>query len=563
MKRLRWQLMIIFLTGLVVGILLLSEQPGNLQPLSPEPARGGTYVEALTGNLQRLNPVLDFYNSVDRDVDRLIFSGLIRFDERGIPQPDLAESWGISRDGMIYNFALRPNIKWHDGEPLTSDDILFTVDLLREGGEVVPSDLQSFWKDVEVIALDQNNIQFRLPEPFAPFLDYLSFGVLPSHLLGNMNFQELMDAPFNIQPVGTGPYRFDRLIIENDRIQGVVLSVFEQYYGARKPYIEQIIFRYYPDSNAAFEAYRQGEVEGIGNVTIDILPTVLNELDLAVYTSRKPEIAFILLNLDNPQVAFFKDRAVRKALFIGLNRQWIIDRLLNGQAILANGPILPGTWAYYDGIKPVRYDMQAAVEILKQNGYVIATEGSSIREKDGTTLSFKLAHPQDELYTAIAQSIQSDWAKLGVQVELEPLPYEELINGRLVPRDYQAALVTLNLARSPDPDPYPFWDQAQATGGQNYSQWDNRTASEYLEEARVTTDLAERARLYRNFQLVFDEETPALPLFSPVYTYAVSREVRGVSVGPLFDSSDRFSTIMDWYLIAKVPSRQDSALTGQ
>lgn len=549
--------MIIFLTGLVVGILLLSEQPGNLQTLAPEPTRGGTYVEALTGNLQRLNPVLDFYNPVDRDVDRLIFSGLIRFDERGVPQPDLAESWGISRDGMIYNFALRPNVKWHDGEPLTSDDVLFTVELLREGGEVVPSDLQAFWKDVEVIALDQNNIQFRLPEPFAPFLDYLSFGVLPRHLLGDLGFQDIVNSPFNIQPIGTGPYRFERLIVENEQIRGVVLSVFDQYYGVRKPYIEQIIFRYYPDSNSALEAYRQGEVDGIGNVTADILPAVLNEPGLAVYTGRKPEIAFVLFNLDNPQVAFFKDSAVRKALFIGLNRQWIIDRLLNGQAILANGPILPGTWAYYDGIKPVRYDVQTAVEMLKQSGYVIASEGGDVREKDGIALRFKMIHPQDELYTAIARSIQSDWAKLGVQVELEALSYDELINGRLSPRDYQAALINLNLSRSPDPDPYPFWDQAQATGGQNYSQWDNRTASEYLEEARVTTDLAERARLYRNFQLIFEEETPAIPLFSPVYTCAVSRDVRGVSIGPLFDSSDRFSTIMDWYLIAKVPSRQN------
>ncbi len=225
--------------------------------------------------------------------------------------------------------------------------------------------------------------------------------------------------------------------MENEQIRGVVLSVFDQYYGVRKPYIEQIIFRYYPDSNSALEAYRQGEVEGIGNVTADILPAVLNEPDLAVYTGRKPEIAFVLFNLDDPQVAFFKDSAVRKALFIGLNRQRIVDRILNGQAILANGPILPGTWAYYDGIKPVRYDVQTAIETLKQSGYVIAAEGGDVREKDGNALRFKMIHPQDESYAAIAQSIQSDWAKLGVQVELEALSYDELINGRLSPRDYQ------------------------------------------------------------------------------------------------------------------------------
>jgi peptide/nickel transport system substrate-binding protein len=116
--------------------------------------------------------------------------------------------------------------------------------------------------------------------------------------------------------------------------------------------------------------------------------------------------------------------------------------------------------------------------------------------------------------------------------------------------------VDLNLSRSPDPDPYPFWDQAEATGGQNYSQWDNRVASEYLEQARVTLDLNDRARLYRNFQVVFDEEMPAIPLFNPVYTYAVINQVKGVRLGPLFDSSDRFETVQDWYLNARVPSQK-------
>jgi peptide/nickel transport system substrate-binding protein len=138
-----------------------------------------------------------------------------------------------------------------------------------------------------------------------------------------------------------------------------------------------------------------------------------------------------------------------------------------------------------------------------------------------------------------------------VDVQLKPVSYDELITDHLEPRDYQAALVDLNLTGSPDPDPYPFWDQAQITNGQNYSQWDDRQASEYLERARITADIGERARAYRNFQVRFTNEMPALPLFYPVYSYAVDADVQGVTIGPLYDLSDRLSTITSWFLVAR------------
>jgi peptide/nickel transport system substrate-binding protein len=264
----------------------------------------------------------------------------------------------------------------------------------------------------------------------------------------------------------------------------------------------------------------------------------------------------ILLNLANAEVPFFQDKGVRMALLQSLNRRGMIDHLLGGQAIIADGPILPGTWAHYDGLSTVDYDQQEAIIKLKQAGYIIPGEGETIRKKENVSFSFTLIYPKDDLHTALAESIKTDWEQLGIQVNLEAVPYEELINGRLSTRNYQAALVDLNLSRSPDPDPYPFWDQAEATGGQNYSQWDNRVASEYLEQARVTLDLNDRARLYRNFQVVFNEEMPAIPLYNPVYTYAVSNQVQGVRMGPLYDSSDRFETVQDWYLNARMPSQK-------
>ncbi len=553
MKKLRWQLIIIFLTGLVVGFLLIGEQPGSIAAVSaPEPVKGGIYTEALIGSLQRLNPLIDANNQPDRDVDRLLFSGLVRFDARGVPQPDLAESYGYSKDGTIYNVSLRKDAVWHDGEPVTSDDVLFTIELMRSDSSYIPEDIRSFWQAVDVNNLSEDTLQFKLPEPFAPFLDYLTFGILPEHLLSGKSVDDLVDDSFNMQPVGSGPYRFDHLVVEEGQITGVALTAFDKFY--RTPaFIEQVIFRYYPDAPAALDAYRNGDIQGIGQVTADILPDALSEQNLSVYTGRNPDLSMVLFNLKNPEAKFLQEPDVRKALMYGLNRQWIVDRQLQGQAIMANGPILPGTWAYYDGLKTMSYDPNKAVDLLKEAEYTVPASGGP-REKEGDAMSIELLYPDDELHTAIAEAIQRDWSKLDVEVNLVALPYDTLINTRLADRDYEAALVDLNLSRTPDPDPYPFWDQAQATGGQNYSQWDNRIASEYIEQARVTTDLADREKMYRNFQVVFQEDMPSLPLYYSVYSYAVDKEVQGVQMGPLFDSSDRFATITDWYLVSGPPS---------
>jgi peptide/nickel transport system substrate-binding protein len=292
-------------------------------------------------------------------------------------------------------------------------------------------------------------------------------------------------------------------------------------------------------------------VLGISRITKDVLNEALAQPNLSVYTSRMPQISMVLLNLNNPEVPFLQEPNVRRALLLGLNRQRMISTLLQGQAIVADGPIFPGSWAYYTGVEHLEYDPEVAITLLKSDGYVIPADGGAVRAKEGRALIFTMLHPDDELHTQLAQTIQASWAQIGVQVNLQPVPYDRMVFDYLGPRAYQAALVDLSLARTPDPDPYPFWHQAEATGGQNYSQWDNRTASEYLEQARVNTDFGVRTRLYRNFQVVFAKELPALPLYYPVYSFGVDVQVLGVQMAPLYDISDRFSLVSDWYLVTR------------
>ena len=183
-------------------------------------------------------------------------------------------------------------------------------------------------------------------------------------------------------------------------------------------------------------------------------------------------------------------------------------------------------------------------------------------KKGDVPLEFTLSYPDQGIYPRLAELIQQNWATLGVKVNLDGLPYDSLLKDHLEQRNYQAALVDLNLSHASDPDPYPFWDQEQISAGQNYSQWVNRAASEYLEQARTTADIGERTVLYRNFQMIFAKELPALPLYYPVYTYAIDRSIQGVRVGPLFDPSDRFSTITEWFLTGKRPQEKTGNATA-
>ena len=396
LKRLRWQILIVVLALIAIGLLLAGQQPVEVAPIAPEPVTGGSYTEGLIGEFSRLNPLLTYYNSADRDVNQLLFSRLVRFDDRGLPQPDLAESWGISKDGTVYNFSLRTNALWHDGMPVTSADVDTTIEFLQSPALPIPEDIRAFWAEIDVVILDDYTIQFRLPEPFAPFLDYLSFGILPAHKVTGLTPEGLINDPFNMNPVGSGPFRFEQLIVEEGQIRGVALAAFDDYFEERA-YIDQFIFRYYAETTAALTAYQDGEIQGISQITPEILPQALKELELNLYTGRLPELSLILLNLDDQSSPFFQDATLRKALLMGLNRQWMADHLLDSQVTIADGPVFPNTWAYFEGIERIEYDSDQAIKMIRETGYTIPAEGGSTRaNKDGVYFSFTLLHPWQE-----------------------------------------------------------------------------------------------------------------------------------------------------------------------
>ncbi len=550
MRSLRWwQIGLAVVAVAVVVALLLRPRPQETVTTVPVEG-GGTYTEALVGAPRLLNPLFAALNPVDRDLTRLIFSGLTRSDSRGRAVPDLA-NWIVSADQKTYTFILKPTAAWHDGQPLTADDVAFTINLMRDPASPLSEDLRNLWGTVGVAVTGTQTIALTLPEPFAPFLDYTSFGVLPKHVLENTPAAGLAQAPFNLQPVGSGPFQFQRWRVGEDNVvNGIELTAFPNYIGG-KPAMGGVNFRFYPDSDAAFQAYRDGDVQGLAQVPEDKLAEAASLPDLNLYTAYEPQTTMIFMNLRDETLPFFREKRVRQALLLGLNRDRLVADVLNGQGSVANSPILPGSWAYAGDLAPAAYDPTRAAKLLDDAGWLFpadAVAGTStyVRSKDGVPLSFTLIVPDTARHTQIAQMAQNDWSAIGVQVQVMSVPAATLRSQYLETRAYQALLIDFSLAGTPDPDPYPFWHQTQVESGQNYAGLDDRITSQYLEEARITTDLGVRARIYRSFQNRFADLVPALLLYYPTTTYGVRNNIANVSLGALSDDSQRFATITRW-----------------
>ena len=561
MRHLRWQLVIAILGMLLVGSLLNGKtQPGETGgptiTVTAEPVRGGIYTEALIGLPRQLNPLLDYNNPVDRDIDRLVFSGLTRFDAYGRPQPDLA-NWIVSDDGLTYTFVLRADARWHDGQPVTAADVDFTIGLLQDPAFTGAPELARLWQAVTLSVINNQAFTVTLPEPFAPFLDYTTFGLLPEHLLGQVPAAQLAAADFNQDPIGAGPFRFVAFTGENGQVNGVRLAAFDGYYGPA-PLLNEVAFRFYPDVGAALAGYNAGEVLGISRLDADNLHAALQTEQLGVYTTLLPEYSLIYLNLQSDELPFFQDKKVRQALLRGLNRSAMINQLLDGQAVVANSPVLPGSWAYNPTLPNIEYDPVSAAKLLDSAGWVIpdgASPGSEgyVRRKGEIELRFTLTTPDDELHLALAQSAAATWKQLGVIVTVNAVAPNTIRGAYLTPRPrtFDALLVDLNLSGTPDPDPYPMWHETQVESGQNYGGFNDRVTSELLEQARITSDLGARARFYYQFQSRFIDQAPALLLFYPVYNYAVDASVNGVQVGPLIEASDRLNTLAQWSVVTR------------
>lgn len=503
------------------------------------PEAGGTLREGIVGNPYLINPVLAQANPVDQDLVSLIFSGLTRPDPQGRIVPDLATHWDISADGMVYTFYLRDDVYWHDGAPFTSADVVFTVSVMQNPDfEGLPF-LSEIWRSVVVEALDSHTVRFILREPFAPFLDYTTIGILPEHILGSLDISALSQSAFNAAPVGTGPYKLEEI-----DAQRAVLVVNPDYYGT-KPYIERLEFYFYPDAASLLEARRRGEIMAMSRILPEQLPLVQQDENLNLYSAPLSGYNLIFLNLDR---AIFQDRNVRQAMMYALDRQKLVDEVLGGQGIVIHSPILPTSWAYDPNVPTYKQDLRKARELLEEAGW-FDDDGDGVRERGDLKLEFTLVTNEDApTRVRMIEEISKQLARVGIRAVPQAVDWEELVGQHLRLRRFDAVLSGWQ-SLPPDPDPYPYWHSSQVNEkGLNFANYISEEADALLAEARRTTDPNYRWSLYRRFQELFAEDVPSILLYQPVYTYAVDKSVLGVQIGPMITSADRFRTLAEWHL---------------
>jgi peptide/nickel transport system substrate-binding protein len=546
-RYIRWQILLILLGVVLVGILL-TYLAINYTTVD-RPGHGGTYVEGMAGFPRHLNPLLSGYNDVDRDLCSLLFSGLTRLNERGEVEADLARGWEVTTDGLSYTFYLRSNAYWHNGAPLTADDVIFTISLLQDPDFPGSPDLgANVWRMVKVEKVDRRTVRFTLPEAYAPFLDYTTVGILPAHILGETRSADLPDVAFNLNPVGSGPFQVEEIEIEDGTITTMVLKQFSRYYRAR-PYLDRIQFRFYPNRQMVLNAYEAEEVEGIAQIVVDDLPRARAYPNLNLFSAQIAEYSLVFLNLNRSDVPFLQEPEVRQAMLYALDRQKIIDEALMGQAVIAHSPLIPGTWAYNNDTPRYEYNPDRANELLDQTGWLMRAEGNGVRRQAGRRMALTLLTSNKPERVNVAQMIAEQWAAVGITTTVEiASPLE--VRDALESRDFEAVLVHLPLPG--DPDPYPFWHETQITNGQNYSGLEHRRISEVIEQARVIVNPGSRERrkeLYYEFQEIFAQEVPALLLYVPVYTYGVDERIHDVQIGPLMYPFDRFRTIHEWWMV--------------
>jgi len=448
---------------------------------------------------------------------------------------------------LIYLFHLRRDVRWSDGKPFDADDVLFTIGLMRDPDFPGVPYLADLWRTVKVEKLDDYTVRFRLEQPLPTFVDYTTIGILPEHVLGGVSARDLLTHPFNTQPIGTGPFLLEgisaerALVVPNPRY---VPPPGREAARREQPYLAGMEFHFYPTYERLLTAYESGEIQGISYVPPYLFPEAADFDTLNLYSARLSGYQIVYLNLKDPEgPPFFQDARVRKALLLALDRQAIIDKALNGQGIVANGPIRPWSWAYDTQLPKADYDPEQAEALLTEANW-IDTDGDGIRDKNGRPLQFTLLTGDNLIFSSLGQAMAEEWAKHGISVQVEPIGAG--LSDRLQTRDFQAVLVELLL--SGDPDPYPLWHQTQIESGQNYGGWDNREASEALEQARYLTDQDQRKPYYDQFQRIFVEETPALIIVYPTYTYAIDESVRNVQIGPMVSPSDRFRSFPNWYV---------------
>lgn len=563
--------------------------------LTTIPKNGGEYIEAMIGQPKYINPIFSSTNDIDTDITSLVYSSLFQYSNQKLT-PDLATSYTVSDDKKIYTIKLREDVKWSDGEPFTANDVVFTFDTIQN--PEVGSPLISAYQGVQVEKIDDYTITFTLKDAFAPFLDSLTVGIIPEHVWIDTPANGMRIARNNLQPIGTGAWIFDKLIKDDiGNIQSYSLKRNDSYYR-QIPYLKNLTFKFYSEYNQAVEALRGQNTDALSFVPKKFKDKVSGK-NLNLYSLQLPQYTALFFN-SNQQPAL-KDDDLRLALAEGINKNQIINEALSqdGQAI--DSPLLPGNVGYYPDIKKIAYsadeanalldkkwtriepeeyfqirqsaltkDRQSEIDAYKKDASSTPEEVASNtqriaqeiettiraemdstqtfyrKNKSGNILTLTITTVDTPEYEQTAKLIAKMWNALGIQTSVTVVGSRQISKEATKDRSYQILLYGEIVGS--DPDLYPFWHSSQTSyPGLNLAMYSNRDADKLLETARTSANDEERNKLYKQFQDILVKDLPAVFLYSPHYTFAINKKIKGVDANTIFSPAERYENIANWY----------------
>lgn len=542
------KLLFFVLIFILIGSVVLILSNINKSFLTSVPANGGSLKEGVIGSPRFINPLLA-NSDTDRDLTALIYSGLMKATPSGELIVDLAESFTVSEDGFLYDFILKDNIFFHDGVAVTADDVIFTIQKAQDVSLKSPK--RASWDGVIIEKIDDKHIRFILKQPYAPFLENTTLGILPKHIWIKAGTEQFSFSTFNNDPIGSGPYKIKKIKYNSGGTpEFYELESFNKY-ALGKPFISNIRIVFYPSESALIEGYKDGDVMGMNSIS----PNKLLEFEKAgVRIERSPLPRIFAVFFNQNQASVFSNMEVRKALNIALDKDKIVQEILNGYGTSIDGPIPPGVLDLPNKSpkKILNKDERksAATEMLENNGWKFNKEDrvwEKKTKKSESQLRFSLSTSDTPELKAVAEIIAREWRDLGVVIDLKIFESGDLNQNVIRPRKYDALLFGEIISR--ELDLFAFWHSSQRNDpGLNIALYANITADKLLEDARAATDRNVMIEKYEEFEREVDTDVPAVFVYSPDFIYITPKNVKALKLGAVTTPAERFLNVHEWYI---------------
>lgn len=521
----RWLRLPLQLVRLVAVLsLLMGCRAEELSPAAEGaavPAYGDTLIMGTIGDASNLLPPLAS-DASSIAITSLVYNGLVRYDKDLQIEGDLAQSWDISADGREITFHLRRDVRWHDGAPFTSADVLFTYQLMID--PATPTAYAEQYRQVsKAEAPDPYTFRVRYDKPLAAALPSWALDICPKHLLEG---QDVTTSPLCRAPVGTGPFRF----VSWQPGEMIVLERNEDYYEGAA-YLRRVLYRVIPDSTTMFLELQSGGLDTMGLTPLQFArQTETPAFGRRFNKYRYPAFAYTYLgyNLRKP---LFQDKRVRQAISHAIDKQELIDGVLLGLGQPANGPYVPGSWPHNPHVKDYAFDPARAAALLEEAGW-IDRDGDGVRERDGKPLRFVILTNQgNDQRIKAGEIIQRRLAEVGMDVRLRVIEWASFLKEFIYPGKFDATLLGWTVPI--DPDGYNIWHSSKTGPGElNIIGFNNARVDALLEQGRRSLDQDRRQQIYWQLQEILAEEVPYTFLFVPDSLPVVARRFHGIEQAP-------------------------------